>query len=105
MNAQLIAVALPASVISSLAMNPDDENFVSNALYLLTALAMTHGVEKMGLAKDASAVVQKCLSLHASSEYIQNLGSAFWEKLGEAFVGCREQLLEDKMKAAYPGLS
>ena len=101
LNAQLIAVALPASVISSLAMNPDDESFVSNALYLLTALAMTHGVEKMGLARDASAVVQKCLSSHASSEYIQNLGGAFWGKLGEAFVGCREQVLEEKMKAIW----
>ena len=100
LNAQLIALAVPASVISALATNLGaGESFVSNALYLLSALATTHGVETMGLAREASNVLQVCLTSHASSEYIQNLGSAFWEKLSEAFLGCREQLLEEKMMA------
>ena len=35
---------------------------------------------------------------HAASEYIQATGSSFWDLLSEAFAGCKEQLLEDKMK-------
>ena len=100
LNGAIIAADAANAAITALEepVRAADESFVSNAFYLIDALATLHGITEIGLTKTALRTVHELLRQHGTSEYIQATGGALWQKLADAFAGCKEALLEDRMR-------